>query len=191
MTMHGELVVTGGSDGLVKIWKLASPDESGWCFANVDLVRIETVPLEFIQELQSLDLRNKLPMSLAIATLPGTACMCISYRRDARPENATAFLLAIGGTKNVIDVWTGSTGADVRLIHPYMFFALTPAPVRSCSVPARPRRLGSKSGFQACKHGRAWLSPCFGLDRQHDPSLEHREICSLSAFGDTKRCPSQ
>jgi hypothetical protein len=29
MTMHGELVVTGGSDGLVKIWKLASLDESG------------------------------------------------------------------------------------------------------------------------------------------------------------------
>jgi hypothetical protein len=29
MTMHGELVVTGGSDGLVKIWKLASPGESG------------------------------------------------------------------------------------------------------------------------------------------------------------------
>jgi hypothetical protein len=55
-------------------------------FVNLNLFRTEIMPLDPVQELQSLDLRNKLPISLAIATLPGATCTCIRYNRYPGPK---------------------------------------------------------------------------------------------------------
>ncbi|CAL1702353.1 unnamed protein product [Somion occarium] len=71
LAVLNDTIVTGGSDSLVKIWKL----ESDQCV-----------------EVQSLTLRGRYPLSLALSLLP----------------NSQACILAIGATEKTIQLWTRS-----------------------------------------------------------------------------------
>ncbi|KAL6306683.1 WD40 repeat-like protein [Sparassis latifolia] len=76
-----EIVVTGSSDSSVKVWSLASRNESGTASIIYAFDEVQTIPL-----------RGEYPLSLAVSTLPQTQ----------------ATILAIGGTDRHIQIWTRS-----------------------------------------------------------------------------------
>ncbi|KAH9844010.1 WD40 repeat-like protein, partial [Rhodofomes roseus] len=71
LAVHGTLLVTGASDSTVKIWRIK---QNG------------------LEETQTINIRGKYPLSLAVTTLPGTQ----------------ATILAIGGTDRSVQIWTRS-----------------------------------------------------------------------------------
>ncbi|KAI0347302.1 WD40 repeat-like protein [Trametopsis cervina] len=72
IAVYGETIVTGASDSLAKIWKVTPNGE--------------------ISELQTINLKNRYPLSIDISRLP-----C-----------SQALILAVGGTDRSIQIWTRS-----------------------------------------------------------------------------------
>ncbi|OCH94238.1 WD40 repeat-like protein [Obba rivulosa] len=75
VAVHGEVVITGASDSTVKAWKYISSNEA-----------------DELKEVQTISLKGRYPLSLSVASLPGTQ----------------ATILAVGSTDRNIQVWTRS-----------------------------------------------------------------------------------
>ncbi|KAF7800013.1 hypothetical protein EIP86_011256 [Pleurotus ostreatoroseus] len=60
LAVYGDIIVTGGSDSLVKVWRISSnkPDD--------------------LHEVQALSLKGKYPLSLALTALPGTQALILA-----------------------------------------------------------------------------------------------------------------
>ncbi|EPT02855.1 hypothetical protein FOMPIDRAFT_1159982 [Fomitopsis schrenkii] len=75
LAVQGTLLITGSSDSRVKIWRVDTNDET-----------------DSLTETQVINLKQRYPLSLAIATLPDTQ----------------ATILAIGGTDRTVHIWIRS-----------------------------------------------------------------------------------
>ncbi|KAI0939553.1 hypothetical protein AcV5_000934 [Taiwanofungus camphoratus] len=61
LAVHGEILVTGASDSLIKVWRLVSKEH-----------------LEELQEVQAISLRGRYPLSIAVTSLPATEAIILA-----------------------------------------------------------------------------------------------------------------
>ncbi|EMD41027.1 hypothetical protein CERSUDRAFT_44275 [Gelatoporia subvermispora B] len=95
LAVHGRMVITGASDSTIKVWKWSERGEQSACLRAVpgsNLTRLAG-EAEGLQAEQTLSLKGKYPLSLAVHTLPGVL---------------PATILAVGSTDRTIQVWTRS-----------------------------------------------------------------------------------
>lgn len=77
LAVHERYIVTGASDGIVKVWAISEDDPGkypvGWERTPLNI----NTPLftENISEVQEINVKKGFPVSLALAILPGTKCM--------------------------------------------------------------------------------------------------------------------
>ncbi|KIP12875.1 hypothetical protein PHLGIDRAFT_61192 [Phlebiopsis gigantea 11061_1 CR5-6] len=101
LAVHGDLLVTGASDSLVKIWQISSQDDSA-IRADISLIVIVIVQ---IYEKQAIVLKKKFPLTVAMSQLPSSQGKLTIVH--------IALMLAIGGTDRSVQVWTRSEGEFV------------------------------------------------------------------------------
>lgn len=89
---------TGGSDSTVKIWRHSSADEGGTSVA----LTLSMLIIQGLYCVQTIDLGGKLPLDLALSSLPGTDGM---WRRVKPPDNL-ALVLCIACTDKKLQIWT-------------------------------------------------------------------------------------
>lgn len=79
-------------------------------------------PASSLSPTQMLDLKGKIPMDLALASLPGSRGMPIyAGDRTKLTKPAVAAVLAVGGSDSKIDLYTRSDNAEVSGIPGTMF----------------------------------------------------------------------
>lgn len=69
LAIYGDLVITGGSDSLVKVWKINSCSDKGRIGYRCMMCCVLRFPDE-LSEVQTINLKNRYPLSIDVARLP-------------------------------------------------------------------------------------------------------------------------
>lgn len=149
LAVHENLLVTGSSDSLVKIWKIRVVDDVGTRLV-LCLIQIINIYLDKLEEVQTIALEGKYAVSLALATLPqskGNLSRFYSHIKFPLTRDTSALILAVGGTTRDIQIFTRSEDNAGLYKHSSCAYPNPQLTVRAVSGSVGPRRLGEGPSF--------------------------------------------
>jgi elongator complex protein 2 len=111
ISLFRNILVTGASDSVVKIWAI-SRDDKGVCLAQTACDKALPNRLyqgASLEEKQSISLKKRYPLTLALAVLPHSSGESSVVNHSNTSETSpTVHVLAIGGTDGTVQLWLRS-----------------------------------------------------------------------------------